>query len=71
MDKLLLGEATRNKADAGDYRAIYVGSMDFPEGGQRVEQTQQIVDCMHAMGLHADIVDVVFGPASSDSRNKY
>jgi len=29
---ILLAEATRNKADLGDYRAFYVGSMGFPEG---------------------------------------
>ena len=33
MDKFLLAEATRTKADAGDQRAFLVGSMDFPEGG--------------------------------------
>ena len=72
MGKILLSEATRNKADSGDYRALfYVGSMGFPEGGQRVEQTQQIAGCMHAAGLHADVDDVVFGPASSDSRKNY
>ena len=59
----MLTIATRNKADSGD-RAFYVDSMGFPEGEQRVEQTHQIADCMHAMGLHADIGDVVFGPAS-------
>ena len=36
-----------------------------------MEQTQQIVDCMHAAGLHVDIDDVVVGPGSSDSREKY
>ena len=71
MGKILLAEATRNKADSGDYRVIYVGSMGFTEGGERVEQTQQIFDCMHAAGLHADPGDVVFEPASSDSRNNY
>ena len=45
--------------------------MKFPEGGQRVEQTQQIVDYMHAVGLHVDIGNVVFGPGSSDLRDNY
>ena len=32
MDKILLAEATRIKADAGDQRAFLADSMDFPEG---------------------------------------
>ena len=71
MDKTMLTEAIRIKAGAGDQRAFLVGSMDFSEGGQRVEQTQQTVDCMHAVGLHVDIDDVVLAPGSSDSREKY
>ena len=71
MDKTLLAEATRIKAGAGGQRAFLVGSMDFPEGGQRAEQTQQIVECIYAAGLHVDIDDVVFGPGSNDSRVKY
>ena len=67
----MLAEATRIKADAGDHRAFLIDPMKFSEGGQRVEQTQQIVDCIHAVGLHVDIGDVVFGPGSSDSRESY
>ena len=51
MEKILLAEATRSKAGSRDYRAFYVGSMGFPEGAKRVEQTQQVVGCMHAAGL--------------------
>ena len=43
--------------------------MKFPAVGKRVEQIQQIVDCMHATGLHVDNGNVVFGPDSSDSRD--
>ena len=43
-----LGEATLAMADVGDKRAFLVTSVKFPEGGQRVEQIQQIVDCMQA-----------------------
>ena len=71
MDKIVFAEATRIKADVGDYRAFLIDSMKFPEGAQRVEQTQPIVDCMHAVALHVDIDDVVFGPGSSDSRDGY
>ena len=69
MDQTLLAEATIAMADVGDERAFLVSSMKFPAGGQRVEQIQQIVGCMHAAGLHVDNANVVFGPDPSDSRD--
>ena len=57
-------------ADVRDKRAFLVTSMGFPAGGQRVEQIQHIVDCMHAAHLYVDNNDnVVVGPDSSDSRD--
>ena len=69
MDQILLAEVTMAMADVGDKRAFLVNSMEFPAGGQRVEQMQQIVDCMHAADLHVDDDNEVFGPDSSDSRH--
>ena len=69
MNETLLAEATMAMADVGDERAFLVTSMKFPAGGQRVEQIQQIVDCMHAADLHVDNGNVVFGPDPSDSRD--
>ena len=56
-------------ADVGDKRAFLITSMKFLEGGQRVEQIQQIVDCMQAAHLYVENDNVVFGPGSSDSRD--
>ena len=48
-------------ADVGDQRAFMVTAMKFPEGEQRMEQIQQIVDCMRTVNLYVENGNVVFG----------
>ena len=51
-DQKILAENSRDLADTGEYRAFLVSDIELPTDQPRVDQENQIVQCMGHGGPH-------------------
>jgi hypothetical protein len=66
----MLAKASRDLADTGACRTFLVSDVELPADQSRVDQENQIVECLAMAGLTADIDGMVFDIDSEDSRDQ-
>ena len=64
-----LAEATRDLANTGKYRAFLVSDVELPTDQSRVEQENQIAQCMHGHGGPYRY-NIALGTNAEDTRDR-